>query len=126
MDIQIEWWIEGIAGFVILGLSLGLVIAVMWITRVSRKLKQEQFRNRSLSSKYGKITEQFLPLVDSYPWNSEKFRFLGSPIDGVQFEDDKVIFVEFKTGDSQLSKDQRHIRDIVQANKVEFQIIKIK
>ena len=126
MDIQIEWWIEGIAGFAILGLSLGLVIAVMWITRVSRKLKQEQFRNRSLSSKYGKITEQFLPLVDSYPWNSEKFRFLGSPIDGVQFEDDKVIFVEFKTGDSQLSKDQRHIRDIVQANKVEFQIIKIK
>tara|TARA_B100001750_G_C15475368_1_gene582171 strand:+ start:575 stop:958 length:384 start_codon:yes stop_codon:yes gene_type:complete len=111
---------------VILVLSLALVITVIWISRMSRELKQEQFRNRSLSSKYGKLTEQFLPLIDSYPWNSQKFRFLGSPIDGVQFEDDKVIFVEFKTGNSQLSKNQRHIRDIVEANKVEFQIIKIK
>ena len=111
---------------VILVLSLALVITVIWISRMSRELKQEQFRNRSLSSKYGKLTEQFLPLIDSYPWNSQKFRFLGSPIDCVQFEDDKVIFVEFKTGNSQLSKNQRHIRDIVEANKVEFQIIKIK
>ena len=67
---------------VILVLSLALVITVIWISRMSRELKQEQFRNRSLSSKYGKLTEQFLPLIDSYPWNSQKFRFLGSPIDG--------------------------------------------
>ena len=66
---------------VILVLSLALVITVIWISRMSRELKQEQFRNRSLSSKYGKLTEQFLPLIDSYPWNSQKFRFLGSPID---------------------------------------------
>ena len=80
---------------VILVLSLALVITVIWISRMSRELKQEQFRNRSLSSKYGKLTEQFLPLIDSYPWNSQKFRFLGSPIDGVQVEDDKVIFRDY-------------------------------
>ena len=126
MDIQIEWWIYIVAGFAIIGLSLSLGIAIMLIIEKSQQLNQEQFRNRSLSSKYGKITEQFLPLIDSYPWNSEKFRFLGSPIDGVQFENDKVIFVEFKTGDSQLSKNQRRIRDIVQANKVEFEVIRIR
>ena len=126
MDIQIEWWIYIVAGFAIIGLSLSLGIAIMLIIEKSQQLNQEQFRNRSLSSKYGKMTEQFLPLIDSYPWNSEKFRFLGSPIDGVQFENDKVIFVEFKTGDSQLSKNQRRIRDIVQANKVEFEVIRIR
>ena len=126
MDIQIEWWIYIVAGFAIIGLSLSLGIAIMLIIEKSQQLNQEQFRNRSLSSKYGKMTEQFLPLIDSYPWNSEKFRFLGSPIDGVQFENDKVIFVEFKTGDSQLSKNQRRIRDIVQANKVEFKVIRIR
>ena len=30
-------------------------------------------------------------------------RFLGAPIDGVQFEDDRVILVEFKSGRSRLS-----------------------
>ena len=110
---------------VILVLSLALVITVIWISRMSRELKQEQFRNRSLSSKYGKLTEQFLPLIDSYPWNSQKFRFLGSPIDGVQFEDDKVIFVEFKSGASKLSEKQKRIRDLVRSGQVEFKEIRI-
>ena len=52
------------------------------------------------------MTEQWLPLVDPYPWDPQNFRFIGSPIDGVQFEDDRVIFVEFKSGSSQLSAKQ--------------------
>tara|TARA_B100001013_G_C24362975_1_gene345057 strand:- start:299 stop:538 length:240 start_codon:yes stop_codon:yes gene_type:complete len=78
-----------------------------------------------LSTRYGKLTEQFLPLVDSYPWNPSYFRFLGSPIDGVQFEDDKVIFVEFKSGKSKLSKNQRLIRDLVDAGHVEFKVVRL-
>ena len=89
------------------------------------KLTKERFRNRSLSTKYGKLTEQFLPLVDSYPWDPSYFRFLGSPIDGVQFEADKVIFVEFKSGTSKLSKNQRVIRDLVDQGFVEFRVVRV-
>jgi predicted Holliday junction resolvase-like endonuclease len=69
---------------------------------------------------YGKISEQFLPFLESYPYDSSKFRFLGTPIDGVQFEEDKVVFVEFKTANSKLSQRQRHIKELVEQKKVEF------
>ena len=48
------------------------------------------------------MTEQFMPFVHNYPWDPGRFRFIGSPIDGIQFEEDRVIIVEFKTGSSTL------------------------
>ena len=118
MDIPIIWW-------VVVGLSVALALSLVSAVQLSKRLKQERFRKRSLSSKYGKLTEQFLPLVDRFPWDPSNFRFLGTPIDGVQFDDDRVILVEFKTGNSQLSKVQRHIRDLVNDGKVDFEVIRV-
>jgi hypothetical protein len=54
------------------------------------------------------------------------FRFIGSPVDGVQFEEDKLVIVEFKTGDSRLTTKQRKIRDLVKKGKVCFEEITIR
>ena len=118
MDIPIIWW-------TVAGLSVALALTLVAVLRLSRRLKLEVFRKRSQSSKYGKLTEQFLPLVDSFPWDPGNFRFLGTPIDGVQFEDDRIILVEFKAANSQLSPLQRHIRDLVGDGKVDFEVIRI-
>ena len=67
------------------------------------------------------MTEQFMPFVPDYPWDPQRFRFIGSPIDGIQFEDDKVILLEFKTATSKLSARQRMIRDQVRDGRVEFE-----
>jgi predicted Holliday junction resolvase-like endonuclease len=88
-------------------------------------LEEVSFRKRSQSSKYGNLREQLLPLADSFPWDPSNFRFLGSPIDGVQFEDDRIILVEFKAANSQLSQLQRHIRDLVSNGNVGFEVIRI-
>ena len=56
----------------------------------------------------------------------QSFRFLGTPIDGVQFEPDKVVFVEFKTADGKLSARQRQIRDLVDNDKVEFRQFRMR
>ena len=82
-------------------------------------------RNRSLSTRYGQITEQFLPLVNAYPYDPKNFRFLGSPIDGVQFEEDKIIIVEFKAAGSKLSKKQKKIRDLIRSRKVDFELVQV-
>ena len=89
-------------------------------------LRSARFSNRSLSSKYGKMTEQFMPFIPEYPWDPQRFRFIGSPIDGVQFEDDRVIFVEFKTAGSKLSARQRAVRDQVRDGRVEFQELRLE
>lgn len=83
-------------------------------------------RKKSLSAKYGKMSEQFFPFLESYPYDKENFRFMGSPIDGMQFEKDKIIFVEFKIGDSQLTARQKEIRDLVNNGKVEFREFRIE
>ena len=83
-------------------------------------------RSQSLSTKYGKMTEQFMPFLEEYPYDEQGFRFIGSPIDGVQFEDDRVVLVEFKTGDSALTTKQRKIRDLVKKGKVYFEEIRIR
>ena len=118
MDVPIIWWVAA-------GLSVALALALVAALQLYKRLKQELFRKRSLSSKYGKLTEQFLPLVDSFPWDPANFRFLGSPIDGVQFEDDRIILVEFKAANSRLSPLQGRIRDLVNDGKVGFEVVRV-
>lgn len=103
---------------------LVLSLFLLWRKSVIR-LQDVSFRKSSLSSRYGKMAEQFMPFLKDYPYLPENFRFLGSPIDGVQFEDDKIIFVEFKTADSALSPKQKNIAELVWQKKVEFKEIRI-
>jgi predicted Holliday junction resolvase-like endonuclease len=70
--------------------------------------------------KYGKTSEQWIPLSEKFPYDKQKFRFLGNPIDGIAFLDDKIVFCEFKTHSAQLSPTQKNIRDLVERKKVEW------
>jgi hypothetical protein len=80
---------------------VSIVFFLLW-RKTANKLSKVKWQKQSLSTKYGKINEQFLPFLDVFPYDPSGFRFLGSPIDGVQFEEDKIIFFEFKSGTSRL------------------------
>ncbi len=107
----------------ILFAGLLLLYRRLWLKYEQLKLDLQEalFQKKSLSSKYGKMTEQFIPFLESYPYDEQNFRFMGSPIDGVQFEPDKVILVEFKTAGSGLTKRQKEIKRLVEKGRVEFQ-----
>lgn len=81
---------------------------------LARRLTEEQARQKSLSTVYGQISEQWFPLMPDYPYDPQFFRFLGSPVDGVQFEDDRIVFVEFKANKSRLSDRQRRLKKLVE------------
>lgn len=83
-------------------------------------------RKQSMSTRYGQITEQWLPLMESFPYDPKEFRFLGSPIDGIAFSEDRVIFCEFKFADSKLSQKQRDIKKLVEQGKVEWKEFKVR
>ena len=118
MDFLVSWW-----------LSLILSGCLFFVTSMCFKFKSSaselKSRIRSQSTRYGQITEQFLPLVEAYPWDSKQFRFLGTPIDGIQFEEDKIVLVEFKSSSSQMSVKQRKIKELVEQGKVEFKLIRV-
>ena len=90
------------------------------------KVKELESGKQSLATKYGKMTEQFMPFLEAYPYNENNFRFIGTPIDGVQFEDDRIVLLEFKTGDSKLTERQKSIEQLVKKGNVSFEVIRIK
>jgi len=108
----------------VIALALALAIVVrMYADRVSRlkeRIREIESSKQSLSTTYGRITEQWAPFMSGYPYDPRNFRFLGSPVDGVQFEDNKVVFVEFKANESRLTPRESRIRQLIQEGRVEW------
>lgn len=112
-------------GYAILLIIIAALLVVAYslfrkIRALSLALEDLGFRKASQSVKYGKLTEQFLPFTDKFPFAPENFRFMGTPIDGVAFDEDKIYFCEFKASGSGLSAKQKNIKKQVQEKRVEW------
>jgi predicted Holliday junction resolvase-like endonuclease len=82
-------------------------------------------QKKSSEVRVGKIGENMAPFLSGWPYDPNDFRFLGSPIDGIQFNEDELVFVEIKTGKSVLSKKQRWIKQLIREGKVNFATFRI-
>ena len=115
-----------IAGLSILSLlSLWLNLRLWWTNR--RKLRGAAGLLQGARVDRGLIAEQFAPFTRRFEelgWDPQEFKFLGRPVDGVQFQEDEVIIVEFKTGGSQMTTRQRQIKRMVTEGKVRFEEIR--
>ena len=112
------------------------VIAIAWLglALIKQKLKTKDEEGKytkvlhdkiSSEVRVGKIGENMAPFLNDWPYDPNNFRFLGHPIDGIQFTNDEIIFVEIKTGKSRLSKSQRRFRDLVKEKKVSFATFRV-
>jgi predicted Holliday junction resolvase-like endonuclease len=106
---------------IIITLFLIIIVLFILLKKTAEKLSETKFQKQSLSTKYGKMSEQFMPFLDNYPYDPQNFRFLGTPIDGIQFEEDKIILMEFKTANSRLSQKQRDIQELVKGKRIYFE-----
>ncbi len=98
--------------------AVALVVLQAWmIRRLRRRLRQVDHAKRSQATRHGKTMEHFAPFLAHWPWDPRRFRFLGDPIDGVQFTDEGIVLVEIKAG-GRLSAVQRQVRDHVRAGRV--------
>jgi predicted Holliday junction resolvase-like endonuclease len=115
--------------FILAGVVVLLLIVLFFLYKSLVSLKEEvddlRFSKKSQSVKYGQLTEQWIPFSDKYPYDSQNFRFIGKPIDGISFEEDKIVFVEFKTNTSQLSEAQKKVKDLVENKKIEWLKLKM-
>ena len=100
---------------------------------LEKKLEEETLaRKKVLSQKksgevrLGHIAETLAPFLDQFDFEPERCSFLGQPIDYISFGDDEITFIEVKSGNSQLSQKQRHIRDLVKAKLVSKKEVRIK
>lgn len=105
-------------------LLTGLLLVV--VRRYRDRIADLDHRLRSQAVVHGRINEQFAPFLPRYPFDARNFRFLGSPVDGVQFEGDRIIFVEFKTNTARLNGRQQEIRRLVEEKRVEWLTFEMK
>jgi predicted Holliday junction resolvase-like endonuclease len=85
-----------------------------------KSLKQSQ------SVKYGQLTEQWIPFTKDFPFNPQDFCFIGKPIDGIVFDENKIVFCEFKTNKSQLNSKQKHIKQLIKEKKINWMEYRIE
>ncbi len=74
----------------------------------------------------GQFSEQIAPYMPYFPYKPTEARFIGKPVDFVVFKgmDEKkineVVFVEVKTGQSNLNNVERSLRNAIKDGKVSW------
>jgi len=104
------------------------------------RLERTDFKKRKLqaatkpaisavSSITGKVLEKIAPSLPGFPVASADCRALFEPIDYIVFKGlaakgkvDSIVFVDVKSGNARLGKDQRQIRNLVESKKVRLKI----
>lgn len=92
----------------------------------TEKRKKVLSQKKSGEVRLGHIAETLAPFLDQFEFEPERCSFMGQPIDYISFGDDEITFIEIKSGNSQLSQKQRHIRDLVKQKAVSWKEIRIQ
>ena len=119
-----------------------ILIAVILSVVISREAAKKQFledqiidlkeknakvlsQRKSSEVRLGKIGENMAPFFTDWPYDPNGFRFLGNPIDGIQFNDDEIVLVEIKTGKARLTNSQKRAKELVKEGKVKFATFRV-
>lgn len=90
-----------------------------WKREYEEKTRQDAIQ-RSQSVITGKVTEHIVPFLPDFTYNPKDARFIGTPIDLIVFdglndgEVRQIVFIEVKTGKSNLNSKQRQLKRAVQ------------
>lgn len=113
----------------LIGIIAGLILGITLVYRTAisplHKKIEKSSEKQSSATSYDKTIEQFDPtMLYNYPFAYENFRFIGDPVDGIQFDDDRILFVEFKTDQSNPMKNK--IKELVENGKIEWFEFKVE
>ena len=111
------------------GLLVAFVYVLIWKANYTRHIRKDSV-DRSRATISGQVHEQLLPYLPDFPFDPKDVRFLGAPVDLLVFDGlnagklERIVFVEVKTGTSQLTPRERQVRDMVQARGVSWEEIR--
>ena len=124
----------GIVVLFFIVLFIGYLIG-KYITKLKFEEKIPDIRDDAIKQSRavlsGQFSEQLAPYLPDFPYKPTEARFIGKPIDFVVFrgmdekEIDEVIFVEVKSGQSQLSKVEKTLKSAVENKKISWREYKV-
>jgi predicted Holliday junction resolvase-like endonuclease len=87
---------------------------------------------RSRAVNRGLVAEQLAPHMAGFKYNPKDCSFLGRPCDYIVFDGldagvlKSIVFLEVKTGESQMNARERQVRDAVNDGRVSYEIYKLE
>ena len=110
---------------VVIWLILGYLVAKIYFLLYLRKhRKQAVQKSRQVIT--GQVSEQIAPLLPDFPYHYKDVMFMGKWVDYIVFEGlsqwyiSNITFLEIKTGNAQLNKNERMIKDCVQRGSLDY------
>lgn len=108
MDALMTLWV------LCIGIFIGILIGV-WLS-YKTAVDPLQHRMQTLTNQKHQMKEA----MRYYPYDPDNFRFIGSPVDGIQFEEDSILFVWICKDHTSRTKEQDHIKTLLKQGKVRW------
>jgi len=96
-----------------------------WENELPNHRKDAVMRSRAILS--GNFYEQLAPYFPYFSFNPNECKFIGKPIDFIVFKGmdnkrlDEIIFLEIKSGSSQLTETEKQIKEVVKNKKIRWE-----
>lgn len=87
--------------------------------------------DRSRATLSGQVLEKLAPHFPDFPYDPTDLRFIGTPVDYLVFDGlgqgdvDEIVFLEVKSGRSNLTSRERRVREAVEAGAVRWDVYRI-
>ena len=119
----------GIAALFLVVLFIGYIIG-KYVSKKEHEEKIPDIREDAIKKSRavltGQFSEQIAPYLPQFPFKPTEARFIGKPVDFVVFKgmDEKnineVVFVEVKSGQSQLSKIEKTLKSAIENKNISW------
>lgn len=119
-----------ILGIAIWGILAYLVANLSFYRKLSAIKKKSVSHSRN--SILGEVTEKVTPLLPEFPYHTKDLVFIGKGIDYIVFDGlsrgnlKEIIFLEIKSGTSQLNKNEAMIKTYLKKYPIKYEILKVK
>jgi len=116
------------------GFAVGRALTERSLELEYREREREARRDsvdRSRSTLSGQFLERLAPHFPDFPYEPTDLRFIGTPVDYIVFsglsvgEVDEIVFLEVKSGASNLTTKERRVRDAVEAGAVRWDVYRV-
>ncbi|MBR6081028.1 MAG: Holliday junction resolvase [Treponema sp.] len=112
--------------FLAIGIVVGKAVQAAKTQQII-KTEREKAVKKSREILGGQFGEQIAPFLPNFPCNPGDCKFLGQPVDFIAFPGsaegksvDEVLFIEVKSGRSQLSEREKQIRSAIKNGRVRY------
>lgn len=118
------WWIG-------VGILVGYLFAKLFFLSDIKRHRAGAVK-QSQSTTLGYVHEKIAPLLPNFPYHYKDLLFVGKGVDYIVFDGlhagtvHDIIFLELKSGQSQLSPNEKRIKQAIDEKRVRFEILRMQ